>query len=403
MRAWAYYNENDKRAAAWLRELERAGLIAPGYVDERSIVDVQPSDLRDYTQCHFFAGIGGWSYGLRLAGWPDDRRVWTGSCPCQPFSDAGQGKGFEDPRHLWPHYFRLIRVGRPPVCLGEQVASAAGLAWLDRVCADLEGEDYAVAAADLCAAGVGEKAYRPQAEYLRWLVRSGVDFVRGREADLLALADYLEQLIASAPHIRQRLFWLADAEGAGRAGSEHAGASGQEAGGGARLLGAGGHGTAGRLADSDANGRGEEGRGLDRSAQRDFEHGGGTCGLGHAGREGLPLPERAELPGAGRGEEGGAAQQSSRAPGGLGHADGGGCGQGSAWLQAWTGQARGFWSDYDLIPCRDGKARRIEPGSSPLAHGVPGRVGLLRGYGNAINPYVAAEFIKAYLETKAAQ
>jgi len=129
----AYYNENDPFAAAWLRELIKAGLIADGEVDERSIVDVSPDDLRGFVQCHFFAGIGGWSYALRLAGWPDDRAVWTGSCPCQPFSSAGKGDGADDSRHLWPAWFRLIAECRPVAVFGEQVASADGLGWLDRV------------------------------------------------------------------------------------------------------------------------------------------------------------------------------------------------------------------------------------------------------------------------------
>src|SRR5574338_1495455 len=131
-----YYNENDPSLAPWLYELMAAGQIAPGYVDTRSIEDVAPDDLREFKQCHFFAGIGGWSYALRLAGWPDDRPVWTGSCPCQPFSAAGKQKGKADERHLWPAFFRLIRERRPARVFGEQVAGAAGYAWFDHVAAD---------------------------------------------------------------------------------------------------------------------------------------------------------------------------------------------------------------------------------------------------------------------------
>ena len=71
----AYYNEIDPKKAAWLRELISRGIIAPGDVDERSIADVRPADLAGYSQCHFFAGIGIWSYALRLARWPDEREV----------------------------------------------------------------------------------------------------------------------------------------------------------------------------------------------------------------------------------------------------------------------------------------------------------------------------------------
>ena len=151
----AYYNENDPRAAAWLRELVRRGLIAPGDVDERSICDVQPDDLRTYGQCHFFAGIGGWSLALRLAGVPDDVPVWSGSCPCQPFSPAGRGAGTDDERHLWPELHRLIAERRPAIAVGEQTASRAGLDWLAVVRDDWERCGYAVGAADLPAAGVG--------------------------------------------------------------------------------------------------------------------------------------------------------------------------------------------------------------------------------------------------------
>lgn len=168
----AYYNEVEPYAAQWLRNLIAAGHIAPGDVDERSIVDVRADDLRGYRQCHFFAGIGVWSYALRRAGWSDDREVWTGSCPCQPFSSSGYAAGFNDSRHLWPNWKGLIVEQRPNTIFGEQVSSADGLAWLDFVCADMEAAGYVIGAIDTCAAGVG------------------------------------------APHIRQRTFWVANAESA---------------------------------------------------------------------------------------------------------------------------------------------------------------------------------------------
>lgn len=179
----SYYNEIDPFAAEMLRNLIKAGHVAPGDVDERSIEDVRPDDLRGYAQCHFFAGVGVWSYALRRAGYPDARPVWTGSCPCQPFSTAGKGAGFADERHLWPHFHWLIEQCRPPIVLGEQVASKDGLAWLDLVSADLEGSGYTSGAVDTCAAGFG------------------------------------------APHIRQRLYWVGHAIGArleGHAGHGHA-------------------------------------------------------------------------------------------------------------------------------------------------------------------------------------
>jgi DNA (cytosine-5)-methyltransferase 1 len=151
----AYYNEIDPFAASWLRELIKDGLIAPGDVDERSIEDVIPDELTPYTQCHFFAGIGGWSLALRMAGWPDDRPVFTGSAPCQPFSTAGKGDGFADDRHLWPSFLWHIQQCGPRTIFGEQVASADALRWWDVVAADLEDSDYACTAVNLCAAGVG--------------------------------------------------------------------------------------------------------------------------------------------------------------------------------------------------------------------------------------------------------
>jgi DNA (cytosine-5)-methyltransferase 1 len=161
-----FYNEIDPFAAAWLRELIKAGHIAPGVVDERSIEDITPDELKQYTQCHFFAGIGVWRYALRCAGWPDNRPVWTGSCPCQPFSTAGKRSGTSDERHLWPAFFHLIRECQPPTVFGEQVASKDGLAWLGTVSADLEGTGYTFGAADLCAAGFGAPHIRQRLYFM---------------------------------------------------------------------------------------------------------------------------------------------------------------------------------------------------------------------------------------------
>jgi DNA (cytosine-5)-methyltransferase 1 len=152
----AYYNEIDPAAAQWLRNLIAKGLIAAGDVDERSIVDVKADDLKGYTQHHFFAGIGGWSLALRMAGWPDDKPVTTGSCPCQPFSTAGKQKGKNDERHLWPAWFKLIREYKPSVIYGEQVAASLTHGWLDEVFDDLEREGYTCGAAIVPACGVGK-------------------------------------------------------------------------------------------------------------------------------------------------------------------------------------------------------------------------------------------------------
>ena len=161
-----YFNEIDPFAGQWLKNL------FPGAeVDQRSIADVRGADLVRFTRCHFFGGIGGWEWALRLAGWPSDRPVWTGSCPCQPFSSAGQQKGEADARHLWPEFRRLIAIGRPATIFGEQVAGSLGREWLARVRADLEALGYAVGAADLCAPSVGAPDIRQR---LWWVAYANV-------------------------------------------------------------------------------------------------------------------------------------------------------------------------------------------------------------------------------------
>jgi len=164
-----YYNEFDPHAAAWLRQLIIEGLIPPGEVDERSITEIQPHELTKYTQCHFFAGIGGWSLALQLADWPANKPVWTGSCPCQPFSVAGKGKGVDDERHLWPAFFSLIRKCRPDTVFGEQVESAIKHGWLDDIRADLEGEGYACGD---CTLGAHSAGADHQRQRLYWVADS---------------------------------------------------------------------------------------------------------------------------------------------------------------------------------------------------------------------------------------
>jgi len=319
----AYYNEIDPYAAQWLRNLISAGHIAPGDVDERSIVDVRPDDLRGYGQRHFFAGIGGWPLALRLAGWPDDRPVWTGSCPCQPFSAAGKGKAADDERHLWPRWFPLIAELRPPVVFGEQVEAAIGWGWLDAVFAHLETEGYACGAAVLPACSVG------------------------------------------APHIRARTWFVADAAGGSVPESRR------------RSIRREGNGVLGTLADALHAGR-PEGRAIAGGGSASC--GGGASELAdavgrRADRRGYESQSRAQD--ASQGALG--AQEWERirllTRGDLRMGNAAGCGRSRVRHQpahALTRQA-GTW-DCAWLPCTDGKARPVEPGTFPLAHAIPGRV-----------------------------
>nr|UWI32915.1 MAG: C-5 cytosine-specific DNA methylase [Bacteriophage sp.] len=300
-----YYNEWDKGAAAWLRELIKHGHIPFGVVDERSITEVKPEDLDGFTQCHFFAGIGGWPLALRLAGVSEDTPLWTGSPPCQPFSAAGKQLGQFDPRHLAPVFLDLISECRPPVLFGEQVAPAIAKSWMCDLQTHLEGEDYAVGFAVLPACSVG------------------------------------------APHKRERLFF--GAKRMVHADREHQSATRYET----------------RFADA--------------------------C------RTSPPFSCMANAISCRR------QQQPSERPASI-------CGKEiqQAECELQSGDARtifgestnphhGYWSDADWLGCRDGKFRPVEPGTFPLANGISARVGRLRGYGNAIVPQVAAEFIKAFM------
>lgn len=353
----AYYNEIDPFAAQWLRNLIAGGHIAPGEVDERSIEDVTPDDLRGFTQCHFFAGIGVWSHSLRLAGWPDDKPVWTGSCPCQPFSAAGKGDGFADERHLWPAFFHLISELRPEHVFGEQVASSNANTWFDLVQADMEGLDYAFGLVPFTSASIG------------------------------------------APHIRERAYWVANSTGEqyyqrNDSADERGWSSNPEQNRLGSSIGGMGYADYSRLErhirDDSAAGRQRAAGSTsapgvhDGLANTDNEqHPIAICGCSH------------EYVSTGR-------QQDPAAFAGL---------RGDYRAL----EVNGFWRDADWLLCRDGKWRPVEPGTFPLVarfaksmgHGKSSlramagrnRTGRLKGYGNAINAQAAAAFISAYMES----
>ena len=352
-------SEIDPDKAAWLRELIRVGIVAQGEVDERSIADIRLDDLRGFTQCHFFAGIGVWSYALRLAGWPDDRPVWTGSCPCPSFSAAGKGGGFTDPRHLWPDWARLIGECKPATVFGEQADDAIGYGWLDLVQTDLERENYAVGKAVLGACSVG------------------------------------------APHIRQRLYFVAHAETAEavarsgevftRAGTHHANRFG--IGGNAGRLE---HANLERLGEtrsagsgSGAGGDGASGELADANSGRFSMHGTQDA------RERLPQQFRKGDVGESISE--GLERHNGNVPDGNESRWFGAQPDGST---AEAGHVNGFWRDADWILRKrwnrdDWEWCPTEPGTFPLAHGAAARVLRLRGYGDAICAQIAEAFIAA--------
>lgn len=162
----AFYNENDSFAADWLERLIEAGHISPGRVERKSIKELSGAELEGFNRVHLFAGIGGWDYALQLAGWPADRPVWTGSCPCQDYSVAGKAEGVEGSRDLWPDMFRLVAEQKPSVVFGEQVKDAIAHGWMDRLQSDLEGIGYAVGFAVLPAYSFGTNQVR---ERIYWV------------------------------------------------------------------------------------------------------------------------------------------------------------------------------------------------------------------------------------------
>lgn len=343
----AYYNEIDPFAAKWLRNLIAAGHIAPGEVDERSIEDVTPDDLRGFTQCHFFAGIGVWSHALRLAGWPDNKPIWTGSCPCQPFSATGKGSGFDDDRHLWPAFGWLIKQCRPQRIAGEQVAGGRADPWFDLVQNDVERMGYAFGLTPFPAAGVGSPNERERAYWVA-------------DANLQYESTARNEARTAEPVRSGEIIWLANSARERRDGVDPL-LQRKEPG---RYYQSLPEITGNRSTD-----------GLGNSNVTRLEGFGGNDGS--AGREGTTGP--ASAPGVH-----------------LRPLEVNGFWRDADWLFCRDGKWRPV--EPGTFPLVDGAAARmgrVEPGVARVASS--NRVGRLKGYGNAINAQAAAAFIRAYM------
>lgn len=391
----ALYNEIEPYAAQWIRNLAAAGHVAPGVVDERSIKEIQPEQLGN-GQVHLFAGIAVWSHALRLAGYPDSFPIWSASCPCQPFSSAGRGEGVDDPRHLWPDAFRLIKARRPLVVVGEQVSaaeavgkfrrgtrkrapSASGSAWIDAVHADLESAGYAVGFVVFPAASVGAPHQRHR---LYWAAIASDRLAHHHQQGRSQFGSVVPEdgNAQSGTHADGRGATLRVANDWSE-GRREVGAHGRGSG---RRSGAEGleqrplHGGAlgGGLADSDGTERNRSKR------DGDATRGGGSpddCSAGRLGFAGFAGFAGLE----GHAGDENASGESRR------------LGEESARPTAAPGPTNGHWRDVEWLPCRDNKWRPTQPGLLPLAHGATERVGRLKAFGNAIVAPQAAEFLQA--------
>lgn len=365
-----YYNEWDAKTAAWLRELIRRGHLPDGIVDERSITEVAPEDLRGFRQWHFFAGIGGWPLALKLAGWPAYAPVCTGSPPCQPFSVAGKRGGRDDSRHLAPAFLDLIAELRPPAIFGEQVSAAIKELWLDALFVELEDEGYTCASAVLPACSVGAPHKRDR------LFFGAIDL-----ADLVS--DGLERRLRGWADKE----WQNIRRPAGRGGATGGLDDGKRQ---RQSTGRDGDNREDVGVQSCPVGKSRIMANGDDDRQQSGTRGGGRRGpsgsVDDAGRRGssCQLPDTADGTGL-AGIEGAAIGELQERHGEV---------------YACSGipdQDHGAWSNADWLLCRDGNFRPVESGTFPLANGVPARVVRLRGYGNAIVPQVAAQFIRNFM------
>lgn len=356
-----------------MRNLIAEGLIADGEVDDRSITEVAPEDLKGFDQCHFFAGIGGWSYAARLAGWADSRPMWTGSPPCQPFSVAGKRQGAGDQRHLWPVWFDLVRECRPSVIFGEQVSAAIRYGWLDQLQEDLEASDYSFGSVIVPASGVGAPHKRDRL----WFVAHSIS--QGSQGWLSGRQDQGREVEHRYPRCGGAANSMADTDSSNRRPIEESGQSEgnsrREPDGNSSIPDTGSG--SGNLADTESQRESSDESGQD-CGDREFLVRARPWGNGLDDGENDRLLNRAD--GFDTLAHGNDPRQRS---------DNGSVQQ---------DQRNNAWRSCETVQCKDGKVRVIptEPEIFPLANGIPNRVGILRGAGNAIVPQVAAEIISCF-------
>ena len=353
------------------------------------------------TTLDLFAGIGGFALGLEATGffttscfvenepycqavlrhhWPDvpilgdirdvrrpdlpdpDPDVICGGFPCQPFSNAGKRGAQSDSRHLWPEMFRLIGECRPSWVIGENVTGIINLG-LDEVLADLEGEGYATRTFVIPACAVG------------------------------------------APHIRQRIWVIANADSDSEPDGTFDGNAGQ------RQLGFG------FVADAQHTGEGQRSSGESRRCRQSVAdtkevHGQWSDIQGGQQRQDKgTLGERSTVMADAK-----SAGSETRPTNGVGITDKPRRNKGQSKsprgqerVMADAGRnAKSAGSDTQLHgnKAQRGKGKlqsgdgdedvshygwEFEPNVGRLAHGIPARVSQLRALGNAIVPQIAKE------------
>ena len=139
------------------------GLEATGGFETKAFCDIEKYP-RQVLQKHWphvkqYEDIKELNYERLKADGIDSIDIITGGYPCQPFSIAGRQKGEQDPRHLWPEYFRLVKELRPTWVIGENVSGHIKLG-LDTVIEDLESEDYSVRPFSISASSIGANHQR---------------------------------------------------------------------------------------------------------------------------------------------------------------------------------------------------------------------------------------------------